>query len=215
MSIDLKTQKNFWSIEGEFSSFPIAANGKVYAIQDGDIVVINADNGDKEQVLYSGDNDKSSLILVEDLLFAQGEEQTIAISLTDNSTVWRAAGGSSMMIAEGSLFVFSDQGLTVYDVDGDNDQDGILDSIEKRLNQDLIADSDDDADGLTVLQELHHRTNINEADSDADGLTDGDEVMIHSSNPLLKDSDNDLLSDYEEIHNLNTNALLADSDKMA
>jgi len=50
------------------------------------------------------------------------------------------------------------------------------------------------------------------ADTDEDGLSDGDEINIHNTNPLLVDTDNDGLSDWDEINKYKTNPNVADTD---
>lgn len=60
--------------------------------------------------------------------------------------------------------------------------------------------SDDvDGDGLTNDQEAAIGTNARKADTDGDGLSDGDEVNIYHTNPLLVDTDGDGMSDGDEI----------------
>ncbi|MBT6462332.1 MAG: SUMF1/EgtB/PvdO family nonheme iron enzyme [Opitutae bacterium] len=50
---------------------------------------------------------------------------------------------------------------------------------------------DTDEDGLSDLYEKSLGTDPEDKDSDDDGLTDGEEMNIHSSNPLLVDTDGD------------------------
>ncbi len=88
----------------------------------------------------------------------------------------------------------------------DTDGDGIPDEAEILLglnpNDPIDAVEDQDADGLTALEEYNLGTDIFNADSDGDGIKDGVEVSGSNgfvTNPLLKDTDGDGLSDSLEI----------------
>lgn len=81
---------------------------------------------------------------------------------------------------------------------------------------------DSDSDGLTDNYELAYGGNPgvydpgldldpSVADTDNDGLSDGDEVSVYLTSPLLIDTDNDGLSDGSEIAN-NSNPLIPDPD---
>lgn len=66
-------------------------------------------------------------------------------------------------------------------------------------NDPNLANEDPDHDGLTNLQEFQLGTDPNNPDTDSDGLSDGDEVMIYHTNPLLADTDGDGIPDGVEI----------------
>jgi len=59
--------------------------------------------------------------------------------------------------------------------------------------------ADNDGDGLNNRYEIENGLDPNDADSDTDGLTDGDEVLVHNSNPLSEDTDNDGIEDGLEV----------------
>ena len=85
----------------------------------------------------------------------------------------------------------------------DTDRDGIGDN----------ADTDDDGDGLTDVDEMNtYGTNPKRADSDGDGLTDPAELETHHTNPNIADTDNDGLRDGEEFTAYHTNPLIGDTD---
>ncbi|BDQ02173.1 OmpA family protein [Ignavibacterium sp.] len=72
--------------------------------------------------------------------------------------------------------------------------------------------SDRDNDGLTKCEEQELGTDIKNPDSDGDKISDGDEVKIYKTNPLIVDSDNDGLNDYDEIFVYKTNPVSTDTD---
>ncbi|QGX39854.1 hypothetical protein E2H98_09365 [Permianibacter aggregans] len=98
----------------------------------------------------------------------------------------------------------------------DRDSDGIPGWWESKFglsdNNAGDAQLDPDSDGLNNLQEFQQRTLPNNADTDSDGLSDGDEVNIHQSNPLVADSDGDGLTDSQEVNIYLTSPINADSD---
>jgi hypothetical protein len=97
----------------------------------------------------------------------------------------------------------------------DTDSDLMPDHWEYINNLDLNFDDsqdDEDDDGLVNLDEYYAGTDIYNSDSDSDYLTDGDEVHIHTTNPLNADTDFDTLTDWEEIMKFGTNPFLGDSD---
>ena len=56
-----------------------------------------------------------------------------------------------------------------------------------------------DGDGLSSEAERAAGTHAGQTDTDADGLPDGDEVLLHGTDPLRADADNDGLTDGAEI----------------
>lgn len=114
---------------------------------------------------------------------------------------------------------------------GDQDNDGLPTFYENQyafLNPTDPTDApkDQDADGLTNLQEYTAKTLPDNADTDGDGINDGPEVnrqvggTAAATNPLSRDTDNDGLSDKAESNtgtfvsasDTGTDPLVADSD---
>jgi hypothetical protein len=58
---------------------------------------------------------------------------------------------------------------------------------------------DPDHDGLTNLQEFQLGTDPNNPDTDGDGLTDGQEVLVYHTNPLLASTDGTGITDGIEV----------------
>ncbi|MGA1866060.1 MAG: transglutaminase domain-containing protein [Thermoplasmatota archaeon] len=123
-------------------------------------------------------------------------------------------------------------------LDPDTDGGGMVDGleVEKGMNP-LDPDDDDDlldTDGDALLngQEKHdpalsyqrssvdwdgdglndRRPNWQDPDTDGDGLTDGEEFLVHGTNPVLNDTDGDGLEDGEEVLTYHTDPLDQDSD---
>ncbi len=64
-----------------------------------------------------------------------------------------------------------------------------------------VCDADDDADGLSDVDEISYGTNPLLFDSDGDNLGDGDEVNIYGTLPNNPDTDGDFIEDGDEISN--------------
>jgi len=96
-------------------------------------------------------------------------------------------------------FEIEDSAPFLWPDDADSDDDGVGD-----------ADEDNDADGLTALQEQTFGTDPLSADTDGDGSIDGTEIAA-GTDPLDPDSDGDGLSDGAETA-AGTDPLDADSD---
>ena len=99
---------------------------------------------------------------------------------------------------------------------GDNDGDGIPAwwEVTYNLSDEDASDAlwDNDADGLTSLEEYTLGTNPELGDSDSDGLLDGTEVNTYQTGPLTVDTDSDGLSDSDEVLTHGTSPVEVDSD---
>lgn len=68
-----------------------------------------------------------------------------------------------------------------------------------QLTDPTFPSQDPDHDGLTNLQEFQIGTDPNNPDTDGDGLTDGQEVLIYHTNPLLFSTDGTGIPDGIEV----------------
>lgn len=138
----------------------------------------------------------------------------------------------------------ADEAIGSIHADGDTDSDGLRDWWELLYGLDITIDNqttDTDNDGLLDTVEFNIGTSPIDADSDDDGLTDGQEVQLAGTNPLVaddfsevdtdlnadgiddsiglsigisfyeSDNDGDGLNNAEELE-LGTNLLVADTD---
>ncbi len=76
----------------------------------------------------------------------------------------------------------------------------------------LDPDGDEDGDGLNNSLEIELGTNPRLPDTDNDGLSDGFEYNVISTDPLEWDTDGDRLSDGEEFNAYGTDPLVNDTD---
>ncbi len=101
-------------------------------------------------------------------------------------------------------------------LDGDSDDDGLIDGLEGMLRYDsnhtYALNPDTDGDGLGDLQEVQLGTDGRSIDTDLDGVSDGDEFFKYGTNPFLNDTDSDGLLDGEELFLYHTNPHSPDSD---
>ncbi len=130
-----------------------------------------------------------------------------------NTTIGGVDFVSGTINLETGLSFFSG---TLFDLLGDDDNDGIDDAWElSYFPNDLAmlgAETDVDGDGLQDLGEFRNGTDPTQSDTDGDGLSDGDEVNGDpASSPILVDTDGDSLSDSQE-RMLGSNPTSADSD---
>jgi hypothetical protein len=88
--------------------------------------------------------------------------------------------------------------LFAFDLDVDNDADGLLDWWAALYGV-SGGEADADGDGLANADEYANGTDPTDADGDDDDLSDGQEIA-YGTDPFVADSDGDGLSDGEEVN---------------
>ncbi len=207
------------------------------------IVTINSSDYDKilrvhviEDLVYCITDDLPLVIYnISDLENVSVHGQLYPTSNTDWGSMY-SNNDFDLVIVNETIYVASDQGLSLFGSDTDNDQ--LADFLEEEiystdhLNVDSDGDSmfdgfevqynfnpnnnsdsslDSDGDGLSNLDEFLNCTNPLQQDTDLDGLIDFDEI-IYKTDPLNIDTDHDRLYDSFEIFHLLSNPLDDDSD---
>ncbi len=124
-------------------------------------------------------------------------------TVSPDGLVTAVGSGTAVIQAqyEGAQGLFTIQVVLSVDSDGD----GIPDDAELRLGlnphdpTDALLDLDHD--GLTNLQEYQLGTDPRNPDTDGDGLTDGQEVLLYHTNPLVASTDGTGIPDGIEVQN--------------
>ena len=92
----------------------------------------------------------------------------------------------------------------LFETDIDHDADGMSNQWELTYKLDpqdpTDAALDLDGDGATNMQEFSAGSNPTMINSDSDNLTDGDEINIYGTSPILGDTDGDKIDDGFEVH---------------
>ncbi len=219
VSFDLATRSIKWAVTDHFTDQPVVANGVIYVVNNGAIQARSEETG---LLLWTWRPDvgdvASSLAVSSNILFVGAKNKTYAVDLVNQQTIWAyGLGGRLALGDEGALFISTNVGrLVAINVEGDADSDGIDDWWERKHGLDSTnsddASSDNDADGLSALQEYAAGTDPANSDSDGDGVTDGAEILTYGTDPLTFDSDGDGLGDGVEVLEAGTDPLANDTD---
>jgi outer membrane protein assembly factor BamB len=218
-SYDLNSRQLNWRLENQsISTHPVAANGKVYFLGNGQLQSVDESNGEPIWSWNPGNYTLGGNILVTySHVFVCSSNKTYALSATTGELLWTYdKSGQLAMGADGALYIQSGNELMAINLEGDSDSDGMPDWWERIAGLDPAnasdASLDKDSDGLTNLQEFTNKSYADRADSDDDGLSDTDEVNSYHTDPINADSDNDGMPDGWEIANSFDPLSGADSD---
>ncbi|HTF97359.1 MAG TPA: PQQ-binding-like beta-propeller repeat protein [Cellvibrio sp.] len=210
---NLSTRQYSWEVsDAEFDSQPVIKGDRWYIINKGVIEVRSLVTGELVASIRGSKPFAYQLFVTNNLIFVGDETNTYAYNLEDASLAWtlnKKVG--ALLLAEGALLVVAANGIVAIDVQGELDVDGLPDWWEKRFGKNFDPALDDDADGLSALQEFTLGTHPLTADTDGDALLDGAEVAGKSS-PLQKDTDGDGLDDGQEVNTHKTEPSKVDTD---
>lgn len=213
-AFNLATRKFAWEVkDAEFGSQPVVKGDRWYIINKGAVEIRSLATGELIGSFQGERAFTQDLVVTNNLLFVGDGVNTYAHELEGNTRVWTLAEKSgAMVLAEGALVVMSNNGTVAIDVQGELDEDGLPDWWEKRFKKNFDPAADNDADGLTTLQEFTLGTHPLVADTDGDGLLDGAEVAAGKSSPVQKDTDGDGLDDGQEVNSHQTDPSTVDTD---
>lgn len=116
-----------------------------------------------------------------------------------NSVKWKLPkeAGSYTITAEAPSGKKISKTIKVVDLKNSDEKPNSLAGIIEIPVDDETADNDQD--GITNLEEQKLETDVNSADSDQDGLSDYYEINVSKTDPLKKDTDGDGIHDGDEL----------------
>ena len=113
ISFDIAAGNIRWQVESQFSGQPSVANGRIYAVDDGRLRVL--DEADHHE-LWSwttpeGADLRGPMIVTNTHLFASTDDRVHAVDLQTHASVWSYPVEGSLAIADGLLYVAGSDGL--------------------------------------------------------------------------------------------------------
>ena len=203
---DIASKAVTWSIPSDNQQASVGF-GKVFVLESGVLKAVNERSGELLWSFEVSESITSNIVVTRNKVIVASAQNTYVLNIATQNVMTLNVGGK-LSLSEGILYVTQGATIVAFNVDGDDDYDGIPNSWERLYGLDslnaLDAQQDSDNDGLTNLQEFDHKTQPNNIDTDADGLSDGDEVNTYATLPLVVDTDNDGFSDGDEVNRYQT-----------
>jgi hypothetical protein len=111
--IDPSKQSIAWTANGTYSGMAAVANGAVYAISGGSLLVRDAATGALLWT-FAGDGDlKYTPVLAAGYVYVASGANTYAVDTTTHAQAWKGPGGGFLAIASGRLLVAKTDGTLV------------------------------------------------------------------------------------------------------
>ncbi len=125
-------------------------------------------------------------------------DASVPANTTESYQIDTISSANGVCVGENYTYIVTDEGLEIFVLLPDSDDDGMLDRWELLHFGDLSQGptNDPDSDGIINWGESLARLDPQNEDQDADGLIDGtDEVQTHNTDPRTFDTDDDGLVD--------------------
>ncbi len=197
-----------WNLDGIFGLHASWGNGRVYVVEGGDVLAVDAATGERLWRWNPPRPIQYPILVLADRLLVATDKKTHMLDIETQTTVWEYPLAGHLSVDEdGALYIANPDGaIAALRLVDDEDEDGLPDSWESAngLNPADSSDAtlDSDNDGLTNREEYQQGTVPGLSDSDDDGMADGWEVRNNldprDSSDAALDEDGDGLANLGE-----------------